>query len=278
MAEHADVRVVDLRVVVADDRPGAARRDRSRSDPARAPVPGLVRLLPHRRPGRRAVADLAVRPVVRLRRARPGARDRGRDRRRVRGPRGRERAAARPVARRHRRADDPARHLPRLLGGVGKKPSIAAPAPGRARHVPSVVALVVAEEDAVAGARRLCAGRRRCSSQAVRSCCSRSASSRRSSSRVFGNDRDLRGTAFGVAHAHYLLWGTALFALLGGLVYWWPKIFGRLLGTRLTARRGRAALRRASTARSSSSSCSATRVRPPARPASPTTGAPPRTT
>ena len=52
---------------------------------------------------------------------------------------------------------------------------------------------------------------------------------------VFGNDRGLRGTAFGVAHAHYLLWGPALLALLGGLVYWWPKIFGRLLGTRLTA-------------------------------------------
>jgi cytochrome c oxidase subunit 1 len=51
---------------------------------------------------------------------------------------------------------------------------------------------------------------------------------------VFGNDRGLRGTAFGVAHAHYLIWGTALLALLGGLVYWWPKIFGRLLGTRLT--------------------------------------------
>jgi cytochrome c oxidase subunit 1 len=51
---------------------------------------------------------------------------------------------------------------------------------------------------------------------------------------VFGNDRGLRGTAFGVAHAHYLLWGTALLALLGGLVYWWPKIFGRLLGPRLT--------------------------------------------
>ncbi|MEO8036743.1 MAG: cbb3-type cytochrome c oxidase subunit I, partial [Acidobacteriota bacterium] len=51
---------------------------------------------------------------------------------------------------------------------------------------------------------------------------------------IFGNDRGLRGTAFGVAHAHYLLWGTALLAMLGGLVYWWPKIFGRLLGTRLT--------------------------------------------
>ena len=46
---------------------------------------------------------------------------------------------------------------------------------------------------------------------------------------IFGESRDWRGTAFGAAHAHYLLWGTALFALLGGLTYWWPKIFGRLL-------------------------------------------------
>jgi heme/copper-type cytochrome/quinol oxidase subunit 1 len=51
---------------------------------------------------------------------------------------------------------------------------------------------------------------------------------------VFGNDRGLRGTAFGVAHAHYLLWGTALLAMLGGIIYWWPKIFGRLLGETLT--------------------------------------------
>ncbi len=49
-----------------------------------------------------------------------------------------------------------------------------------------------------------------------------------------GNSRELRGTAFGVAHAHYLLWGTALLAMLGGVTYWWPKIFGRLLGERLT--------------------------------------------
>ena len=52
---------------------------------------------------------------------------------------------------------------------------------------------------------------------------------------LFGTSRDWRGTAFGVAHAHYLIWGTALLALLGGLVYWWPKVFGRVLGTRLTA-------------------------------------------
>lgn len=51
---------------------------------------------------------------------------------------------------------------------------------------------------------------------------------------IFGNDRGLRGTAFGVAHAHYLIWGTALLAMLGGVVYWWPKIFGRLLGATLT--------------------------------------------
>jgi cytochrome c oxidase subunit 1 len=52
---------------------------------------------------------------------------------------------------------------------------------------------------------------------------------------IFGNNRDWRGTAFGVAHAHYLLWGTALLALLGALTYWWPKIFGRLLGVRATS-------------------------------------------
>ena len=61
---------------------------------------------------------------------------------------------------------------------------------------------------------------------------------------IFGNNRDWRGTAFGVAHAHYLIWGTALLALLGGLVYWWPKVFGRLLGTRLTRVVGVAALHR----------------------------------
>ncbi len=51
---------------------------------------------------------------------------------------------------------------------------------------------------------------------------------------VLGTSRDLRGTAFGSAHAHYLLWGTGLLALLAALTYWWPKIFGRLLDRRLT--------------------------------------------
>jgi cytochrome c oxidase subunit 1 len=52
---------------------------------------------------------------------------------------------------------------------------------------------------------------------------------------IWGNDRALSGTAFVVGHAHLILWGPALFALLGGLVYWWPKIFGRLLEQRFTA-------------------------------------------
>jgi cytochrome c oxidase subunit I len=51
---------------------------------------------------------------------------------------------------------------------------------------------------------------------------------------IWGNDRGLRGTAFASGHAHYLLFGPALFALLGALVYWWPKLFGRLLDQRLT--------------------------------------------
>jgi cytochrome c oxidase subunit I len=52
---------------------------------------------------------------------------------------------------------------------------------------------------------------------------------------IFTDSRDLRGTAFGAAHAHYLLWGAGLLALLGAVTYWWPKIFGRLLDDRLTA-------------------------------------------
>jgi cytochrome c oxidase subunit 1 len=51
----------------------------------------------------------------------------------------------------------------------------------------------------------------------------------------FANDRHLRGTVFGSAHAHYLIWGTSLLALLGALVYWWPKLFGRLLDERMAS-------------------------------------------
>jgi cytochrome c oxidase subunit 1 len=51
---------------------------------------------------------------------------------------------------------------------------------------------------------------------------------------LLGNDRDLHGTTFDTAHQYTLLFGPALFALIGGLVYWWPKLFGRLLGAGLT--------------------------------------------
>ena len=32
-----------------------------------------------------------------------------------------------------------------------------------------------------------------------------------------------------VAHLHYTLYGSSLFAVLAGLHYWWPKVYGRLL-------------------------------------------------
>lgn len=35
-------------------------------------------------------------------------------------------------------------------------------------------------------------------------------------------------TYFVVAHFHYVMMGSMLFAFLGGLHYWWPKIFGRM--------------------------------------------------
>ena len=42
-----------------------------------------------------------------------------------------------------------------------------------------------------------------------------------------------RQTYYVVAHLHYVLFGGSIFAIFGGLYYWWPKIFGRLLDERL---------------------------------------------
>jgi cytochrome c oxidase subunit 1 len=46
---------------------------------------------------------------------------------------------------------------------------------------------------------------------------------------VFPVDWQLTDTYFVVAHMHYVLFGGTLFALVGGLYYWFPKMTGRLL-------------------------------------------------
>ena len=50
---------------------------------------------------------------------------------------------------------------------------------------------------------------------------------------AFPVDWQVQDTYFVVAHFHYVLFGGSIFAILGGLHYWWPKLFGRLLDERL---------------------------------------------
>ncbi len=40
-------------------------------------------------------------------------------------------------------------------------------------------------------------------------------------------------TYYIVAHFHYVLFAGAIFGLFGGMYYWWPKIFGRMLNERV---------------------------------------------
>ncbi|MEE1942096.1 cytochrome c oxidase subunit I [Streptomyces sp. TRM 70361] len=40
-------------------------------------------------------------------------------------------------------------------------------------------------------------------------------------------------TYFVVAHMHYVLFGTVVFAMFGGFYFWWPKFTGRMLNERL---------------------------------------------
>ena len=43
-------------------------------------------------------------------------------------------------------------------------------------------------------------------------------------------DWQAHDTYFVVAHMHYVLFGGSIFGIFAGLYYWWPKMFGRLLG------------------------------------------------
>jgi cytochrome c oxidase subunit I len=50
---------------------------------------------------------------------------------------------------------------------------------------------------------------------------------------AFPVDWQVTQTYFVVAHIHYVLFGGSMFGIFGGLYYWWPKIFGRMLDERL---------------------------------------------
>jgi cytochrome c oxidase subunit 1 len=50
---------------------------------------------------------------------------------------------------------------------------------------------------------------------------------------AFPIDWQVQDTYYVVAHFHYVLFGGSIFAVFGGIYYWWPKIFGRMLDERL---------------------------------------------
>ena len=50
---------------------------------------------------------------------------------------------------------------------------------------------------------------------------------------VVPSDWQQTDTYYIVAHFHYVLFGGAIFGLFGGLYYWFPKVFGRMLNDRL---------------------------------------------
>ena len=50
---------------------------------------------------------------------------------------------------------------------------------------------------------------------------------------AFPVDWQVTDTYYVVAHLHYVLFGGSMFGIFGGLYYWWPKMFGRLLDKRL---------------------------------------------
>ena len=46
-------------------------------------------------------------------------------------------------------------------------------------------------------------------------------------------DVPIHDTYFIVAHIHYVLFGGSLFAIFAGITYWFPKMFGRMFGSKL---------------------------------------------
>ncbi|HEY7149495.1 MAG TPA: cytochrome c oxidase subunit I [Gaiellaceae bacterium] len=46
---------------------------------------------------------------------------------------------------------------------------------------------------------------------------------------AFPFDWQAQDSYFVVAHLHYVLFGGSMFGIFGGLYYWWPKMFGRML-------------------------------------------------
>ena len=46
---------------------------------------------------------------------------------------------------------------------------------------------------------------------------------------IVPHDTQQNDTYYVVAHFHYVLFGGAIFGIFGGLYYWWPKMFGKML-------------------------------------------------
>jgi heme/copper-type cytochrome/quinol oxidase subunit 1 len=50
---------------------------------------------------------------------------------------------------------------------------------------------------------------------------------------AFPVDYQVNDSYFIIAHFHYVAFGGIVFGLFGGIYYWWPKMFGRMLDERL---------------------------------------------